>query len=1140
MKRWSRYALLAAALLGAAICADWEQAGAQDALERGFLDPPAEARPHAYWLWLNGYVDGPAADQELVAMKETGFSGALLFDMGARGDKAIQPPAGPAFLSDAWLNQLRASLAQAKRLGLQMDLSVISSWDLGGHWIEPRHASMGLYSSETVIEGGKPLDLSLPFPLAPPAAPKGADGRPAFWRDVAVLALRNARRAAGHDIILRLDPEGVHTLREVTLDNGAPGSSPITETMTPVKEFSVAVSTAGVRDADFHEVVQSELPAQAGLQRFALKAGTQARYVRLRLLSGHNAARPRWTLGEFAALDEKGVNVAAARVADTRRNGAMVVRATAALGYDGEWNQDNLHDGETEGPRGVFATAGPPPLVFSKSDEVIDLSARVEGDRLRWNAPALGPGTWTVLRYVCMNTGERLKVPSPASDGWATDHLNPEATRAHMDYVIGRLRGAFGDLWTSGLSNLYLASYEVRGVIWSPGFAKEFQRRRGYEMTRFIPAIFGSTVDDEETTARFLFDYRKTLGETLIDAYYNSARDAAHKAGLTIKSEAGGPGPPVHNVPVDALLANSAVDEIQGEFWPFWPNADGLWVVKETAAAAHIYGKPRVHMEAFTSFEAWREGPQDLKPSADRVFCEGGNHMVWHTWTHAPPEAGKPGWVYGAGTHFNRNVTWQTKARPFLDYLSRSSFLLQRGRFVADVLYYYGDGGYRFVGPRKDQPGLGPGYDYDVANTDVILNRLETRDGRLTLPDGMGYAVLALPESEEVRPEVLAKIEKLVAAGATVIGPKPLRAQGLEGFPKSDAIVRELSDRLWGDLDGREKKTRSYGKGRIIWGTPLRQVLNEMKIAQDFAGSEAVDFIHRRDGDAEIYFVRNKQPQPVAVNLSFRVANREPEFWDPQTGKIERAAIYRQTQGRMETPVTLGATGSIFVVFRRPARTDAIASITPETKIVMRDDTALIESTRNGSYTITHADGRKQTMQFSGLPTPIALDNDWSVEFEKGQETPERFNFASLGSWTKQPDPALKYFSGTARYRKSFTVPAGWKTAQGRIMLDLGSLWTIGEAWLNGKPLGVLWTAPFEVDCTEALREGPNELIVEVSNTWYNRLIGDAALPADKRMTRTNITTSGGKPWAKLEPLDSGLLGPVRLVAVAQAPIVDK
>jgi hypothetical protein len=867
------------------------------------------------------------------------------------------------------MKQFKESVEQANQIGLQVDFSVVSSWDLGGPWIEPQYASMGLYSSEMTVDGGNALEVTLPFPAIPDEAPKSADGRPVFWQGVAVLAIRNAHRRPGPEFVFKLE-------------------------------------------------------------------------------------------------------------------------------------------------------------------DSMDLTASVDREgRLRWSAP---PGEWIILRYVCMNTGERLKVPSPASDGWATDHFNPEATRTHMSYVLDRLRETFGDLGRSGPKNLYLASYEVRGPIWSPGFTREFEQRRGYSMTRWLPAVFGARITNKEMTERFLFDYRKTLGEVLIDSYYRVAREAAHEAGLTIKSEAGGPGPPIHNVPVDALLANSAVDEIQGEFWPYRPDADAMWVVKETAAAGHIYGKPRVHLEAFTSFEGWREGPQDLKPSADRVFCEGGNHMVWHTWSHVSPEAGKPGWAYLAGTHINRNVTWWPKVWPFLDYLSRSSYLLQRGMFVADVLYYYGDGGYKFVGPRRNEPALGPGYDYDVTNSDVILNRLSVRDGRLVLPDSTSYAILVLPSSKDAHPVVLEKIEQLAAAGATVIGPRPVRAVGLEGYPGCDRQVREIAARLWGNIEGAARQRRSYGKGRIIQGIPLREVLSSMGIQPDFMAPETLDYIHRKEGDSDIYFVRNTRQEMVHATVSFRVSNRAPEFWDPCSGEIAPAPVYRVEGQRVYVPLTLAPFGSLCVIFGKAAPPDTIVHASEGTELTVRHGVTILQAERDGEYELMYTDGERKSVRISGLPAPMILDGEWIIEFEHGMGAPGRISITGLKSWTKHSDPAVRFFSGTGRYRKTFMLPDGWRRDDQRVILDLGKLWTIGEAWLNGKSLGILWTAPFRVDCTDALRDGPNDLIVEVTNTWHNRLVGDAILPVEKRITRTNVETSGGQPWAKLEPIDSGLMGPVQLVVRKQ------
>ena len=1073
---------------------------ASPSLVDGFRTPPPLAQPHTYWLWLNGYVHLPTAVEELTAMKQAGLSGVLLFEMGARGDPATIPPPGPAFLSPEWVKSLRVVTEHAKAIGLQVDMSVISSWDMGGPWIEPRHASMGLYSTETTVNGGAAVDTTLPFPTPERVAPLGPDGRPAFWTDVAVLALRAPRRLPAHEFVLRLDPMGLHDLSAIVLDQGTPNApADLAATMTPVREFSVAVSAEGTRDADFTEVARGTLATAAGPQRFPLPAGTQARFVRLRLLSGHDESRARWTLAEFEVFNAAGRNVAASHRVDQTRSGALLVREPVPLTY-ASWSAARIHDGGRTGAAGVFSSAARPSFDVPSVDEVVDVTSHVDREgRLQWNAPA---GTWTILRYVCMVTGEKLKVPSPASEGLASDHLSAEATRIHMNEVVGRLRAGLGqDLSKSGIENFYLASYEVVGRVWSPVFAGEFKRRRGYELTRYLPAIFGARIQDEVTTERFLFDYRKTLGEVVVDAYYRTAVEVAREAGLKVKSEAGGPGPPIHTPPMDALLAHGTVDNVQGEFWPFWPDNDAINVIKEPASAAHLYGKPRVHLEAFTSFHHWAEGPQDLKPSADRVFTEGGNHFVWHTWTHQPPDAGFPGLVYGAGTHLSRSVTWWSKAKPFLDYLARGSFLLQRGQFVADVLYYYGDAGMNFVGPRRNPTTLGPGYDYDVTNADIILNRLTVRDGRLTVPGGPSYALLVLPDRDDIHPPVLAKIESLVRAGATVMGRRPTRASGLEGFPASDARVREIGARLWGDLDGRTRTVRTVGAGRVVWGKTEREMLTELGIAPDFTAEPALDFTHRREGTTEIYFVRNREAKPIATRAVFRASTHAPELWDLQTGAITPARGFQRTAGGIDVPITLAPHGSTFVIFR------------PEGGKSSANDGVTGASATRGAP-----------------PESISLDANWTVEFVSPIGAPASLSLDRVGPWTNQTAADVKYFAGNAKYRRTFTLPSGWREKAGAVDLDLGRLWSIGEVRVNGTSLGVVWTPPFRVDCTAALREGVNEIVVEVSGAWHNRLVGEARGAVPKQ-TRTNIVVSQRKPWKDLELIEAGLFGPVRLIA---------
>jgi hypothetical protein len=973
-----------------------DPAGHIDPLAAGFMNPPKAARPSIYWLWLNGYVNRDYLEQELAQYRDHGIGGLLIFDMGARDDEAAAPPAGPAFLSDEWMGNLAHAVNIAGRFDLDVQVAACSSWDLGASWVTPEHGSMGLYRTEVQVEGPVDFDAVLPFPELPEQSPKRPDGNPAFFKDVAIIAVE---------------------------ESGGP--------------LSKSLSSAN--------------PGQ---------------------------------------------------VAHGGRQG-----------------------------------------LTQRHSRAIDLTDDIRRDgRLLWDVPA---GKWTIMRFVCANTGERLKVPSPNSDGMATDHLSHAATRSFIQYVIDRLERKLGNLNESALKQLYLASYEVKGATWTPGFIEQFERLRHYDMKPYLPILAGRVVESEEVTRRFLYDYRKTLGELLVDAYYRTATEVARKAGLGIEAEAGGPGPPTHQVPVDALQALGAIDELRGEFWPWREDRPNLWVVKETASAAHIYGRQRVHMEAFTSFRHWQDGPFDLKPSADRAFCEGMNHVVWHTSSHQPPEAGKPGWVYHAGTHLTPNLAWWAKAKPFLEYLSRCSFLLQQGRFVGDVVYYYGDQGFNFVPPKHVDPSLGYGYDYDVTNADVILNRMSVRDGRITLPDGVQYELMVLPDREDMDLEILKKVANLVHAGATVVGPRPTRAGGLSDYPNLDQQIKERADALWGDCDGKAILEHRYGNGRIVWGRSLREILSEKGLEPDFhfAGDNEgtdLDFIHRRTDEAEIYFVSNRKPQPETVSAYFRTSGKAPEFWYPDSGKIVPQPVFEQTPGGVRVPLKLPPSGSLFVIFRKPVGGTHLISANPTIEaLTLSDEGVRFRALENRSYRFTSSQGRKMEAKVESLPAPEVIKGPWKVRFLEGPGTPESADFQTLESWTKHIDPDIRYFSGTARYESRVEIPPAWLRTERSLYLDLGQLWAVGEVFLNGQSLGILWKPPYRIELTVAARPGENILEVEISNTWANRLIGDARSAPAHRYGRTNITGSGTprKPWKDIALRDSGLLGPVRLIPAVEKTI---
>ena len=1085
------------------------------------------SRPYTYFLLLNGYLNRSYVEKELADFKQKGFGGICLFDMGARGDSRFTPPAGPEFMSSQSVEDIAHVIRVAGKLNMDVSLATTSSWDLGGSWVKPEDGSMTLATSQVEIPGGADYDGVLPFPVS----------KEQFYREVAVLAIRNVKQVPGYEFVFELPEERRGDVDRVVLYNT---NSEDPEKYGPnqlfVKDFSVSISATGIDEKSFKEVVRGSLEPREGPQEFRF-ARQNARYIRLLLINGHNPKYDRLELGEFEVYSPNGTNVLLAHSGNQATDGPRLLRFSSELGSLSNWSANNLNDGRKNGPRGSWSSAEHRPLLAGDSRSVVDISKLVDhSGRLRWKVP---PGKWTVIRYIAINTGEKLKVPSPKSDGLATDHLSAGATRRCLEYVVDHLKAALPDFRGTALKDLYLPSYEVQGRIWTPDFLDQFRKLRGYDFTPYMPVLAGGIVENEDVTARAHYDFDKTLGQLLVNNFYRTAADVAHESGIGVESEAGGPGPPIHRVPVDALAALGAVDVVRGEFWPYRPDVRSMWVIKETASAAHIYGKQFVNEESFTSNFHWQEGPAFLKAAADRAFCEGMNHIVWHTASHQPPEAGKPGWVYGAGTHIGPTRIWWPMAKPFVDYLGRTSFLLQQGLFAADVVYYYGDQGYNFVLAKHVDPSLGPGYDYDVTNEDVLLNRMSVQNGKLHLPDGMSYELLALPQRGDIDLPVLERLETLVRDGATVVGPKPQHATGLLDYPNRDAMVLAIADKLWANCDGNHVPEHAYGKGRVVCGHTLREVLTERGVGPDFAYQSTapdaeIDFVHRTTPDAEIYFVRNKKPRWEEITAEFRVHGRTPEFWLPDTGDVVPARVYTATSKGTTLPLQLAPEGSLFVVFRQAAEEPHILSLRRDNnpvrgggaypEVSWTADRELI-AFEPGRFTLSMSDGRRVVANVPKVPAPITVDKSWDVRFEPGRGAPDRMQFPRLISWTEADNPGVRYFSGIAEYETNFDVPSAALAPRTHAILDLGKLWAVADVAVNGKPLGIVWKAPYRLDITSALHAGSNTLNVKVANDWINRLIGDARNPSGEQYARTNVK----EMWTRMEPVPSGLLGPVEL-----------
>lgn len=778
-----------------------------------------------------------------------------------------------------------------------------------------------------------------------------------------------------------------------------------------------------------------------------------------------------------------------------------------------------------------------PPLSTVLAAEVADLSRHVDNqNRLVWEVP---PGRWRVIRFAwTLMEGREHDV----------DILDAQAVKAHFDRLGRRLLELAGQN-KSGvrgpLTHFYSVSWEGAAPTWTRDFEHHFRRFRGYDLRPYLPVLAGMTVGTPELSERFLRDYHRTLADCFMEHCYGTLRELCHAHGLRWHSESGGPWD--RKLPgfqyADQLAFLGRNDMPQGEFW-----YQGRSFNRPVAMAAHLYGRPLAAAEAFTHMRGhWSAWPAALKPDADAAFCDGINHFIWHTFTASPAEFGKPGIEYFAGTHFNPNVTWWGQAGPFVTYLARCQYLLRQGRPVVDVLCYTGESPYLHWGrgerwsPRATL-SLSPGWSYDLVNTEVLLSRVVAHQGRLLLPDGMECRMLAVDLDEEcVPPQALEKIVRLVQEGVPVVLGKrrSRRACGLADYPQADAQVRRLADVLWGPPGA--GSPRVLGKGRVYTDVAVEEALRAEHVLPDFAGPW--EYIHRRTENGEIYFVRGQGQ----AECTFRVGGRQPELWDPVSGSIRDALCFAPTaDGRTRVALWLPVNGSVFVVFRRSAQASLWKPQEPSADKGIRpgpgweilgqiDRSARIRCWNTSQEGPSLPEVLRAAVP-GQIPNPRPLAGQWEVRFWPAWGGPPRVIFDQLLPWNEHPEPGIRYYSGTATYRKTFTLAAG-QVGQ-PVRLNLGEVKHIAEVRLNGKPLGIVWTDPWHVELTNAIQPGANTLEIDVTNLWVNRLIGDAALPESHRLTKTNVRREPGvigryahlRGYGAQDPLvRSGLLGPVWL-----------
>ena len=563
---------------------------------------------------------------------------------------------------------------------------------------------------------------------------------------------------------------------------------------------------------------------------------------------------------------------------------------------------------------------------FVDPSAVTNLAARFDpAGRLTWEVPA---GRWTIVRYGHTCTGVE-NAPAPASGrGLECDKLSREGMDAAFAGMMAKL-AADNRLKPAGsragLVATHIDSWENGSQNWTARMAEEFQQRRGYALLPFLPVLTGRVLGNAELSERFLWDVRQTVSELVIENYAGRMRELAHTHGMRFTVEA-------YGSPCDAIPYAGQSDEPMGEFWT---PSGALETCKGMASAAHVYGQPIVGAEACTSGdrERWLEHPALLKSHVDRAFCEGINRMVFHRYALQPwPGERVPGMTMGPwGQHYERSQTWWEWTPGWHRYLARCQFMLRQGLFVADICYI-----------QPEAPPQGPGshprdgYDWDECTAEGVVSRMSVRDGRLVLPDGMSYRVLALPWSQTMTPRLLRKVRELVEAGATVLGPRPTTSPSLSGFPQCDAEVKEIAAKLWGEADDQRVKEHRQGQGRVVISDAPAAWLRDSGVPADFSSDASLRFLHRRAGETDVYFVANLDPWALTSTCSFRVEGRIPELWWPESGRIERAAVWQVQDDLTHVSIPFDPSGSVFVFFRHPiGRIDPVVALRRDGKLLL-------------------------------------------------------------------------------------------------------------------------------------------------------------------------------------------------------------
>lgn len=1031
----------------------------------------------------------------------------------------------------------RFSLEEAKRLGMTVGVHNCDGWSTsGGPWVTPEYSMKEYVWSKINVKGGQRISVKL---AQPPTVEN-------YYRDVAVLAFPNVHEASSY---VKASPtvKNKNTLLKETLTDG----NPLTQTEFKEKSaitisfdapfetdqlvilphlvfswgpmdnipmsFVLSSSTDGKTFSELKtvEITSVNIPHRVEFPR------TKARYFQLKSRSN----KSKCAIAEFELLNGNEASTYLTGIHGLLQKSVAVKTSNYAL----------------YGPSASHTQPG------IRADQIIDITQYLTDDgTLNWTAPK---GEWSILRFGYTTTGFENKPATPEGTGLEIDKMDADASKIHFDAFIGKLLDTSGDMTGSVFQFILIDSWECHYQNWTRQFPEAFQARRGYDLTRWLPVLCGEVVENTEMSDAFLHDFRKTIADLIDQNYYKAMKGLCHQNQLELHAEViyGGGNYP----PLDILKSNGHADLPMLEFWARHDEerfqnypATEKPVESFPAYSALACNKPVIGSEAYTCRAYFSESPASQKRYGDAAFCAGVNQMILHSYVHQPIDQQPLVTLQQFGALFNRNNPWWNNTVDWMSYQARAQYLLQKGEPVVDCIFYVGDQWPQRLSDHI-QNELPFGYRSNPCNFDM-LNKARVVDGKLSLDGAQQFALLGLPKRDSMELETLQVIEKLVQNGAVVYGPRPTRMLGAIEVLNDQEAFHQLVNALWDDAP--EKVVdRKVGKGRVLWGKPVADVIKDIGLVPDLSSTTAsakeVMYIHKRTPNEEIYYVFNQTEEVLNTELLFRVAGKQPEIWQAETGDIKDQPIYVIEENQTRIPVTFKPSESFFFVFRKPNEKPHVTKVMKNGEVLFpmvgkiqepvplatyAQEEIEFKTDIGGSYTFALSSGKELK---KNLPKPTMIElAEAKLSFDpiyKAEINP--ITISPLQSITELDDPAIQHFAGTLNYTLSFSIPESQLKNAKSIELNFGKFDATGTATLNGKGIGTIWNHGTRISVRELLQEN-NTLEVSLATTCRNRMIGDLKEYGEIKTIFTTAPTVRLKMLEASMPLKAtGLLGPVTL-----------